>query len=586
MKTLRRTLWALSALAMVLAQPAYADEAIVHDLTVSLKTKDPDPAGVDEDVTVIFDLNPHKPVPPQGESVDSKWKHQRFYLTTKAAGAGEGDDGVISSVTVGVATVTREQAPKVVGIYTVSWPAANVVQIMQTGHSAPGCGVCTPQDMVRQMGLVAAFAEAGKKLVACRGGIDHDKWVPPQPDDPIVRVDKYTDTKTGEVLKTEEKPVWGACRTELCVLEVELFKDNTTWTEAAKLTSPPVHLFTMEVIAGIQIKGPRSETIKAEIWTSDDAAHKVTITLTENPAGTYRNTGTDTWPHFYREYQVANRRLKVVDESGELHVVPMRGDTRIPRLEVSEKVDAAEVAALDATMSQDAKQFYDDMGSCAAGEPSWISKEHFYYHVEAERPNVTDDNCRLIGKDNDFIYIAGHGLMTLTAVCGDTDTHPLGNCFNPNGDEFTPSDIDTAWGDGECEWVTFAVCSQVRIPNPANPQATDNAIKWIKKMPKVHALIGYSQSAPGIGTDVLIAADFVKYLHGIGGKAHKTVVDAWMQANLDRQATNATALVQKECVTDQCKTLSAFPTAETGEVKYIYYYITQGAVATSEITLP
>jgi len=105
-------------------------------------------------------------------------------------------------------------------------------------------------------------------------------------------------------------------------------------------------------------------------------------------------------------------------------------------------------------------------------------------------------------------------------------------------------------------------------------------------MPKVHALLGYRQSAPGSGTDVLIAADFVKYLHGIGGKAHKTVVDAWMQANVDRLATNATALVQKECVTDQCKTLSAFPTAETGEAKYIYYYITGTTVMTQEITLP
>jgi len=225
MKTLRRTLWAIWVLAMVLAQPAYADEAIKHDLTVSVHSKQPDPAGVGENVTVVFDLSPDKPKPPSGESVDSKWKHQRFYLTTKAAGAGEGDDGVISSVTVGVATVTRGAPNKVVGIYTVSWLAANVVQIMQTGHTGPVCGVCTPQEMVRQMGLVAAFAAPGEKLVECRGGIDHDKWVPPQPGDPIGRVDTYTDEKTGKVLKTEETPVWGACRTKLSVLEME----STEW---------------------------------------------------------------------------------------------------------------------------------------------------------------------------------------------------------------------------------------------------------------------------------------------------------------------------------------------------------------------
>jgi len=211
---------------MVLAQPAYADEVINQDLTVSVKSKQPDPAGVEENVTVIFDLTPFKPEPPRGESVDSKWKHQRFYLTTKAAGEGDGDDGVISSVTVGAVAVTRG-APKVVGIYTVSWwpDVDNVVEIKQTGHTGPGCGVCTPEDMVRQLGLVAAFAEPGKKLVECRGGIDHDKWVPPQPEDPIVRVDKYTDTKTGKLLKTEETPVWGACRTELFVLEME----STEW---------------------------------------------------------------------------------------------------------------------------------------------------------------------------------------------------------------------------------------------------------------------------------------------------------------------------------------------------------------------
>ena len=158
----------------------------------------------------------------------------------------------------------------------------------------------------------------------------------------------------------------GATAMEECalsVLKVGLFKDNTTWTDAAKLTSPPIHLFTADVIAGIQVLGPGSQTVQAKVWSSDDAGNTATIALTETAAGSgiYRNTGADTWPHFASDHNTVFNQLAMVGEGGRLHVLPVVNGEEATACETSEKVDMAEVAAIDGTESLDAAEVYGDL---------------------------------------------------------------------------------------------------------------------------------------------------------------------------------------------------------------------------------
>jgi len=340
-----------------------------------------------------------------------------------------------------------------------------------------------------------------------------------------------------------------------------LYKDNTTWTEEARLTSDPVHLFTMDVIAGVEILSAPGKTVKAKMWTGDDTENKVTITLTETGAGTgvYRNTGTDTWPHFYKEYQVANKRLKVVDEDKKWYVVPIVDNKEYPGLEVSEKVDAAEIAAVDGTPSLDAAEIYGDM---TADPHNWEGVA--LYDVNHNKAQGTGAKCVELGAQVDLLNVSGHGLKTKAEVYGEEG-------YGLYNDTFTPSDIGASWDNGELEWLVLASCSQVRVggDDPWNtpPAATDNGVIWIKAMPEVHGLFGYRDSAPGGGTDVNVANAFAARLHN-----DYVVHVAWCLANKDFLAWNATALVNVNNVDDCMYTLDAFPTADNPGSEYCFWW--------------
>jgi len=408
-------------------------------------------------------------------------------------------------------------------------------------------------------------SEPGKKLVACRGGIDHDKWVPPQPGDPIVRVDTYTDEKTGEVLKTEENPVWGACRTELFVLEIELFKDNTTWTEEARLTSDPVHLFTMDVIAGIEIQTAPGETVKAKMWTGDDPEHKGTIYLQETGAGTgvYRNTGPGAAPYFYEEYQPSANRLKVVNEDKKWYVVPIVDDKENPNLEVSEKVDAAEVAAVDGTPSLDAAEIHNDMRA----DPHYWNGVALY-DVNHNPAQGTGAKCVELGAQVDLLNVSGHSHRPTVGISGEDG-------YGLKTDNFDPSDIGSAWDEGELEWCLLAACFQVSVDGP-EPQS-DWGKTWIQAMPNVHALLGYRLEAPTDGVDVAIANAFAERL-APGGDNHDYVHMAWMLANrpssTDCTNRHGSCIVNVNNLDDKMYTLEYFPTADDPGNEYQYFFIT------------
>lgn len=365
---------------------------------------------------------------------------------------------------------------------------------------------------------------------------------------------------------------------EFAIVSVDLFKKNETWTSDWVISFPA--LFTRDRIAGIEIKGPgdgEGMSVQVELYTDYDTENKVTTPyLTEDPPDVRRNSGTDSWPKFHLEYDESEKRLKVVDEWEKLHVIPIINGVKQEHLEATGQVDLAEVAAMDATPTDDAKAFYDGMTAHASGDPCWAGVAKAVWSIEADRPHITDDNCVACGKKADIFYLAGHGYTTAAAIGGkNMADHPLGDVANLNGKEFTPEDIGGDWNNGELEWCVFAACSQLYIEDGGNPKVGDNLIAWIKAMPKVHALFGYSYTAPGGDEepDVTIANRFVAYTKT------KTFVDAWMEANLnqpEKAGFKAVAMVQKECTegnADKWKSATAFPTADGAAVEYELYWI-------------
>jgi hypothetical protein len=178
-----------------------------------------------------------------------------------------------------------------------------------------------------------------------------------------------------------------------------------------------------------------------------------------------------------------------------------------------------------------------------------------------------------------MLYIAGHGLSSTPAVWGcqaDDPNHPLGIYSDPTTIDkaFVPDDIGTSWDNGVLEWLILAVCSQVRVggddPWSNDPAANDNGVLWIKKMDKVHALLGYRDAAPGNGTDVNVAGDFVERLEPGGN--HDEVHIAWCLANRDRHAWNATALVNVNNLTDKTWTVGVFPTPDNPGTSYRFFW--------------
>jgi len=183
-------------------------------------------------------------------------------------------------------------------------------------------------------------------------------------------------------------------------------------------------------------------------------------------------------------------------------------------------ITSAGVAAADGTDSLDAAKIYDKLRSSP-----YNFMGNGLYDKNNSKSLGTGIKCRDLGSSSDSLNVSGHGVTTQAQIYSESG-------YGLYTDKFTPSDISTYWSNGELEWCLFAACSQVRIedyyPGTTNtpvPTNSDNAIKWIKAMPNVHVLLGYSYNAPSSGTDVIIADAFCGY-----GQTY-SIPMAWMLAN-------------------------------------------------------
>ncbi len=379
------------------------------------------------------------------------------------------------------------------------------------------------------------------------------------------------------------------------VVAVSLYKKNAVWS-ADWVLKPTPDLFTLDRIAGIRIEGPGTgKEIKAKMWSSadPDPEHVATshTNLAEDPSGSgvYRNTGTGRWPRFYWTWQPEMQRLKVDDEDGTLNVFPIIDGTDQVHLSVGQKVDLGEVSAIDATESDDAETFFDSMTEYGENKPSWGMGDSYYWSESSNREHITDDNCVKFGKKTDMLYVAGHGNSTkFVGVYGprvqDNPEHPLGNHdktpMDPRG--FQPSDIGTEWANGELEWLVLAACSQLYMVTLGSPIPADYAVKWAEDTPKVHAILGYRGGCPSGPTDERIAARFANCTLTC------TFVEAWLGVSRFEPDTggahtpwNVAVLVQLECVDDKWKDATKFPSPQTAETRYkFYWYDTDAGSAT------
>lgn len=346
------------------------------------------------------------------------------------------------------------------------------------------------------------------------------------------------------------------------VISVTLYKDNTTWSDDAKLSYPPSHLFTADIIAGIEVRGPASQSVQASIWSSDDEGNVETIPLTETAygSGVYRNSGTGSWPHFWTSHNASQMRLKTYNEDGELVVVPIIAGTEHTSHKKSGRVDLAEVAVVDGTSTLDAAAVYGDLTGCSH---PWCGIG--IYDLNNNPASGTGAKCVELGQLADLLNVSGHSHNPTVGISGEAG-------FGLSLDNFDPSDIGSAWNAGELEWCILAACSQVAVTEDS-PSTSDFGIQWIRKMPKVHALMGYREVAPTAGTDVNVAHAFCTNL------ASQDVPMAWMLANRPNASTcpgfcvNATALVNINNLSDRMYTLTKFPTTDKPSNLYRYYWI-------------
>lgn len=332
---------------------------------------------------------------------------------------------------------------------------------------------------------------------------------------------------------------------------VKFYENNTSWSAAAELVSPHGHLFTLSDVTGIEVHGVPNCTVQAKIWSSDDSAHTKTITLSPSSASAsvYRNSGDGAWPLWGGSYSSSYRRLKNVDESGTLIVQLIVNGVTLPICAPSEKIDLAEIAVVDGTPSDDAWTLY-------------LELYNSFYGIKSDTDG-DGSTCVEYGAKADFLNVSGHSHLPTVGVTGESG-------YGLASDNFDPSDIGNSWNNGELEWCLLAVCSQVHV-NENSPSTSDFGIKWIKAMPKVHALLGYQNIAPSGGVDSQIATDFVQNM------ADDHIHIAWMLANRPDSSTcpgiNATALVNVNNLEDKMGELGKFATKDETGNQYRYFWI-------------
>ena len=261
---------------------------------------------------------------------------------------------------------------------------------------------------------------------------------------------------------------------ETALARVQLYRNNSTWDESSVLTSTPVRLFTLDCPVGIEIKAPLEGNVDACVITQDDPENALVVSLQETQSGLYRNTQTGTGPLLADEFVEGGNQVVVHGENANIKALLTSDGEDFFEVFDEEQADAAEVASIDATTTEDAKEFFEAMTAGGTDGHHWIAVANYNYSDDP-----TDDNCVMLGRDVDLLYIAGHGYFYHPAIGGESSSDPMGDVLEPTPETFQPEDIGEAW-DGELEWVCFASCSQVGLKIPGVVEhRTDNGRDWI-----------------------------------------------------------------------------------------------------------
>ena len=174
------------------------------------------------------------------------------------------------------------------------------------------------------------------------------------------------------------------------------------------------------------------------------------------------------------------------------------------------------IAAVDGTDTEDAKAAYDGMISVH----EWVAAANpaLYSNAAGNKDEGTGQKCVDLGNAANMLWVSGHGTADAALIYGQTG-------YGLNTQNFKTDLLAAQWNNNSTlDWVIFAVCNQLWVDTTETFVNTDNAVRWIKKMPNVHSLHGYRGAAPNT-TDVDVATQFVDDLK------HYSVVNGWLHAN-------------------------------------------------------
>lgn len=188
---------------------------------------------VNEETPVNFNIQAYPPSPAPGTElqIDGFFRHQRYDLNVS-------DKRVIAAN----GTITKVRVPTDGGPveftkasgggnfvfaklgYSLKWMGNDFVRIFQSDHRGPPRAACNPpcrtsKRLLDWITVTASFDKPGEKWVACRAGLTKDEW-DGTPCDPIETVGMIT--KDGKFEIKHLGDIWGACRTTIWAVQVEI----------------------------------------------------------------------------------------------------------------------------------------------------------------------------------------------------------------------------------------------------------------------------------------------------------------------------------------------------------------------------
>jgi hypothetical protein len=222
-----------------------------------------------------------------------------------------------------------------------------------------------------------------------------------------------------------------------------------------------------------------------------------------------------------------------------------------------------EFCAIDVTPTDDAKAFAQKMSTLGwtnrgVGHSLYDADAGVIWDIDSTTAGPDDNGIKAVIhedlEDNqaDFLYVGAHGSYSTGELF--YEEPPLTVIASP--------DTFKVW-DEDLEWAVFAACSVLNV-NFDNGWPSGPGVEWAKalrgKNNPAHGLFGYHGSSPGVGTDKVIAEDFVDKLNN-----GKTFIVAWKS-----QAGRLTNWAVIMNVKNEADTLTSATIDST--VGRLYYY--------------